>query len=86
MKGDAIHDRTSFVKLCNASMKRNGQTATIYALPIFSGRKAKINLHTTLKLTVFMLISCLMRSGCHLVFERRDVIVCVKVHVMLINF
>ena len=29
---------------------------------IFSGGKVKLNLHTTLKLTVFMLISCLMPS------------------------
>ena len=55
MRGGAIHDRTTFVILCNASMKRNGQPATTDYLaltPIFSGRKAKINLHTTPNLTV----------------------------------
>ena len=64
MRGGAIHDRTTFVILCNASMKRNGQPATtdIYlALThIFSGRKAKINLYTTPKLTVVIPISCLL--------------------------
>ena len=34
MRGGAIHDRTTFVILCNASMKRNGQPATTH-LPIF---------------------------------------------------
>ena len=34
---------------------------------IFSGGKTKINLHMTLKLTVFMPISCLMQSRRHLV-------------------
>ena len=62
----AIHVRTTFVILCNASMKRNGQPATtdIYLTltPIFSGRKAKIDLHMTPKLTVVMPISCLLRS------------------------
>ena len=49
-------------------MKRNGQPATTDTLPytsltpIFSGRKAKINLHTTVKLTVAMPINCLLRS------------------------
>ena len=28
MRGGAIHDRTTFVILCNVSMKRNGQHAT----------------------------------------------------------
>ena len=41
----AIDERTTFVILCNASMKRNGQPATTDILPysynIFSGRKAK---------------------------------------------
>ena len=31
--GGAIHDRTTFVILCNASMKRNGQPATTDTLP-----------------------------------------------------
>ena len=56
MRGGAIHDRTTFVILCIASTRRNGQRAT----PIFSGRKAKINLHTAPKLTVFMPINCLL--------------------------
>ena len=65
MRGGAIHDRTTFVILCNASMKRNGQPATKLTLyltltPIFSVKKAKINLHTTPKLTVVMPISCLL--------------------------
>ena len=58
MRGGAIHDRTTFVILCNASMKRNGQPATTDTL--LSGRKAKINLHTTPKLTVVMPVSCLL--------------------------
>ena len=63
----AIHVRTTFVILCNASMKRNGQPATTDSLPytlipIYSGRKAKIDLHMTPKLTVGMPISCLLRS------------------------
>ena len=53
MKGGDIHSRTSFVILCNASMKRNGQSETTYTLfytsTDISGGKAKINLHTTLK-------------------------------------
>ena len=38
------------------------QLLTLYLTltPIFSGRKAKINLHTTPKLTVVMPISCLL--------------------------
>ena len=28
MRGGTIHDRTTFVTLCNASMKRNGQPET----------------------------------------------------------
>ena len=28
MRGGAIHDRITFVILCNASIKRNGQPAT----------------------------------------------------------
>ena len=32
MRGGAIHDRTSFVIVCNASTKRNGQWATTYTL------------------------------------------------------
>ena len=42
---------------------------------IFSGGKAKVNLHAALILTVFMPISCLMRVRRHLIFERRDVYV-----------
>ena len=40
------------------------QLLTLYLTltPIFSGRKAKINLHMTPKLTVVMPISCLLRS------------------------
>ena len=72
MRGGAIHGRTSFVKLCNASMKRNGQSTTTYTLltltQIFSGGKAKLNLLTPLlKLKVFKPISCLMRSRRYLV-------------------
>ena len=67
MRGGAIHDRTSFVILCNASMKRNGQPATTDTLPytyiILSGRKAKINLHTTPKFTVAMPIGSAV--SCH---------------------
>ena len=46
------------------------QLLTLYftLTQIFSGEKAKINLHMTLKFTVFMPISCLMRSHRHLVF------------------
>ena len=66
--GAGIHDRTTFVILCNASIKRNGQPVTtdmtlyLTLTPIFSDRKAKINLHITPKLTVDMPISCLLRS------------------------
>ena len=64
MRGGAIHDRATFVILCNASMKRNGQPATTDTLPCtytyISGRKTKINLHTTPKLTVVIPISCLL--------------------------
>ena len=35
---------------------------TLSLTPIFSGRKAKIDLHMTPKLTVVMRISCLLRS------------------------
>ena len=44
---------------CNYSL----QPLTLYLTltPIFSGRKAKINLHMTPKLTVVMPISCLLR-------------------------
>ena len=38
------------------------QLLTLYLTPIFLGRKAKINLHTTPKLIVAMPISCLLRS------------------------
>ena len=36
------------------------QLLTLYLPLIFSGRKAKLNLHTTPKLTVVMPISCLL--------------------------
>ena len=47
------------------------QLLTLYftLTQIFSGGKAKNNLRTTLKLTVFMLISCLIQSRRHLVFN-----------------
>ena len=32
MRGGDIHGRNSFVILCNASMKRNGQSETTYTL------------------------------------------------------
>ena len=70
-------------------MKRNGQSATTYTLlytltQIFSGGKAKINLHTMLKLTVLMPISCRMRSRRHFIFfELHDIIVRVIVHVIV---
>ena len=32
MRGGDIHGRTSFVILCNASMKINGESAAIYTL------------------------------------------------------
>ena len=73
MRGGAIHDRTTFVILCNASTVQcfyeEKWTACNYCVvltlylaltPIFSGRKAKINLHTTAKLTVVIPISCLL--------------------------
>ena len=64
MRGGAIHDRTTFVILCDASMKKNGQPTLYLALtPIFSGRKAKINFYTTPKLTVVIPISCLLPCG-----------------------
>ena len=75
MRGGAIHDRTTFVILCNASMKRNGQPATTDTLPYtytyISGRKANINLHTTPKLTVVMPISCLLSCADPGIFVRR---------------
>ena len=59
-RGGDIHGITSFLILCNAFMKRNGQSATTYTLLYallytctdISGGKAKINIHTTLKLTL----------------------------------
>ena len=72
MRGGTIHGRTSFVLLCNDSTKRkdSGQLLTLYftLTQIFSGGKARIYLHTMLQLTVFMPISCPMRSRRHLVF------------------
>ena len=48
----------------------SGKLLTIYfaLTQIFSDGKAKIYLHTMLQLTVFMPISCPMRSRRHLVF------------------
>ena len=48
----------------------SGQLLTLYftLTQIFSGGKAKIYLHTMPQLTVFMPISCTMRSRRHLVF------------------
>ena len=46
---------------------------------IFLGGKAKINLHAVLKLTVFMPVSCLMRS------RRHNVIECLDVYVRIIT-
>ena len=60
MRGGAILDRTTFVILCNTSMKSQLLTLYLALTPIFSGRKAKINLHTTPKLTVVIPISCLL--------------------------
>ena len=77
MRDGAIHDRTTFVILCSASMndmKRNEQPAlpTLYLAltPIFSGRKAKINLQTTPKLTVVIPISCLLPCSDQGIFVR----------------
>ena len=57
IRGGYIHHRTSFVILCNASMKRNGQSATTYTLlythTVILRWKSKIILHVILK--VFML-------------------------------
>ena len=77
MRGGTIHSGTSFVILCKASTKSNGHWATTYTLlyaytHLFMW-KSKDHLHTMLQLTVFMPISCPMRSRRHLVFERRDV-------------
>ena len=48
------------------------QLLTLYLAltPIFSGRKAKINLHTTPKLTVVIPISCLLRCADPGIFVR----------------
>ena len=78
MRGRDVHDRSSFVILCNASMKKNGQSATthtsLYTYTDISGGIAKINLQTRLKLTVFMLIqssNVISTPSCF--FEYRDV-------------
>ena len=42
---------------------------TLHLHRYFRVEKAKINLHMTLKLTVFMMISCLMQFRRHLVFN-----------------
>ena len=48
------------------------QLVTLYLAltPIFSGRKAKINLHTTPKLTVIIPISCLLSCADQGIFVR----------------
>ena len=74
--------------LCNVSMNRNGHSITtytlIYSYTDISGGKANINLHTMLKLTVFMPISCLIQSRRNLFFvEGHDVFICVNVHVIV---
>ena len=81
MRGGAIHNRTTFVILCNASMKINEQPARLQLLtlyltltPIFSGRKAKINLHMTPKLTVVMPISCLLHLSIQFPSQQNDAI------------
>ena len=76
MRGGAIHNRTTFLILCNASTKRNGQRATTDTLPYtdtYIFRKAKINLHTTPKLTVVMPISCLLPCADPGIFVRGGV-------------
>ena len=62
MRGGAIHDRTTFVTLWREtdSLQLLTLYLTLTCTPIFSGRGAKINLHTTPKLTVVMPISCLL--------------------------
>ena len=59
MRGGAIHDRTTFEILWR-EMDSLQLYLTLTFTPIFSGRGAKINLHTTPKLTVVMPISCLL--------------------------
>ena len=59
--------RTSYVILCDASIQRDGQLATTQTLPYTYTDIAKINLHTAL-LTVFVPISCQMRSQHRRVF------------------
>ena len=46
--GGGIHSRISFVILCNASMKRNGHSATTYLFY----RYFQVEKHMTLKLAV----------------------------------
>ena len=58
----AIHDRTTFVILWREMDSLQLLTVYLTLTPIFSGRKAKINLHTTPESTVVMPISCLLRS------------------------
>ena len=63
----------------------NRQLLTLYftLTQIVSGGKSEINLHTTLKLTLFMLISCLMRSRPIFFYERRDVYVPIIVYAIV---
>ena len=64
MRGGAIHDRTTFkfVLLCREMDSLQLLTLYLTLTHIFSGGKAKINLHTSLKLTVVMRISYLLQS------------------------
>ena len=64
MRGGGIHGRTSFVIYEEKWTVGNYMYLHVHftVTQIFSGGEGKINLHTTLKLTVFM------RSRRHLVF------------------
>ena len=71
--GGDNHDKTSFVILMllwREIDSRQILTPYFTLTQIFLGGKSKINLrvHTTFKITVFMPMSCLMRSRRHLVF------------------
>ena len=58
MRGGAIHNRTTFMILWREMDSL--QLLTLYLTLIFSGRTAKLNLHTKPKLTLVMPISCLL--------------------------
>ena len=83
MRGGDIHGRTSFVILCNASMKRNRQSAITYTLLCtytdISGGKAKINLHDSIHAD--QLSNAI--SPPSWVFLRSDIYIHVIVHVMV---